>query len=239
MIIQVLRQTPYNFSYLASSATENVIVADRIPVSGARTIALSVRVHHLTLSAGASFQFLVYGVDPSATDGTVFITSASIGDTGTITTSSPNLVGLSAIISDSIYPFVRVVLRANGPSSTGTTYFEVSADLVVRSATTGLGRRSGGCSAKCGSGGIDSLLSPDGPMGTSGAPTPAGSSLNAPDHAFGCFCVSTINNTWWEQPCNGDGTAPPCFGAGYKAGRCADDGKSPYKDPITGVWGCK
>ncbi len=131
MIIPILRQTSFNFSYLISPATESVIVADRVPVAGARTVALSVRIHRLTLSSGASFNFLIHGVNPSETDGTAFVTS-SIASTGAITSSSPNLVGLSSIISDPAHPFVRVVLQATGPSSTGTTYFELSADLVVR-----------------------------------------------------------------------------------------------------------
>lgn len=141
MIIQVLPQTPYNFSYLASGASESVIVADNIPVSGARTVALSVRIHRLTLSAGASFEFKITGVDPSPTDGTVFA-SGSLASTGNITSSSPNLVGLSAIISDPVYPFVRVTLNVTGPSSTGTTYFELSADLVVRQANAVLNEQS-------------------------------------------------------------------------------------------------
>ncbi len=131
MIIPVLRQTPFNFSYLVSPSTESVIVADRIPVAGARIVTLSVRIHRLTLSSGASFNFLVHGVNPSATDGTVFITS-SLASTGAITSSNPNLVGLSSTLSDPQHPYVRVVLQATGPSSAGTTYFELSADLVLQ-----------------------------------------------------------------------------------------------------------
>jgi hypothetical protein len=135
MLIPFLPQTPFNHSYLAASATEDVIVADCLPVSGARSVNVSVRIHELSLSSGASFQFLVYGVNPSPTDGTVFSTTNTIGSTPTITTTNPNLVSLTTVISDPIYPFVRIVLRAQGPSGgANTTYGEFSADLVTREA---------------------------------------------------------------------------------------------------------
>jgi hypothetical protein len=129
MIINILPQTQYNFSHLGSAATQDVIVADNIPVAGARTVALSVRVHQVDLASGANFFFMVYGVDPSSTDGTVFISSTSV-NVSSITGTSPNLRE-TAIISDPIYPFMRVVLRATG-GSTSKVYFETSADLVVR-----------------------------------------------------------------------------------------------------------
>lgn len=133
MLIPFLPQTPFNYSYLAASATEDVIVADCLPVAGARTVNVSVRIHELSLSSGASFQFLIYGVNPSPTDGTVFMTTSTIGSTPAFTTASPNLVSLTTVISDPIYPFVRVVLRAQGPSGgANTTYGEFSADLVTR-----------------------------------------------------------------------------------------------------------
>ncbi len=130
MIHEILPQTAFNFSYLVSPATESVIIADRVPIAGARTVSLSVRIHRLTLSSGASFNFFLSGLNPSPTDGTVFISSGS-ASTGAITSSSPNLIGLSAIISNPAHPFGRVVLQATGPSSAGTTYFELSADLIV------------------------------------------------------------------------------------------------------------
>jgi hypothetical protein len=135
MIIPVLPQTPYNYSYLHTGGTEDVVVADMVPISDARTVALSVRIHEVNFASGAGFRFLIYGVDPSRTDATLFMSSTTIGDTGKITSASTNLVGLTSIISDPIYPFVRVMLRAEGASTTGNCYFELSADLVVRQAS--------------------------------------------------------------------------------------------------------
>lgn len=202
MIIPVLSQTPFNFSYLASSATEDVIVADRVPVSNARTISLSVRVHRLTLSSGANFQFLVYGMDPSSTDGTVFVTSATIGGTGAVTSSNPNLVGLTSIISDPIYPFVRVVLRATGPTTTGSCYMELSADLVVRQAA---GFRKG-----------KRQQTEPMQLKTQCGGAPAGMDITTGGQGDTCFCVQPSNpEVHYKWPCGS-----PCYGPGFEPAYC-------------------
>jgi hypothetical protein len=131
MIIPILAQTPFNYSYLVST-TESLIVADRIPVWMARSINLSIRIHRLSLPGGGQFVFNVYGVNPSASDGTPFVTSTTIGNTAGITTASPNLVSLAAVINEPAHPFVRVVMSATGPGSASTVYGEFSADIVLR-----------------------------------------------------------------------------------------------------------
>jgi hypothetical protein len=55
-----------------------------------------------------------------------------VGSTATITGASPNLVSLSTAIAEPAHPYLRVVLRATGPSATGNVYAELSADLVVK-----------------------------------------------------------------------------------------------------------
>lgn len=221
MIIPILSQTPFNFSYLVSPATEDVIVADRVPVSNARTIALSVRIHRLTLNSGASFQFLVYGTDPSSTDATVFITSATIGGTGTVNTSTPNLVGLTSIISEPIYPFVRVVLRATGAAS-GSCYMELSADLVVRQA------------AELQQAELRRAQPMQRQTQCGGGPS-AGTSITTAGQGSTCFCTNDNDPTQhYKWPCD-----QPCFGAGYSSGVCAggDDCSIVWNEQL-GKWFC-
>jgi hypothetical protein len=159
MKLPFLGQSRYNLSYLASGATEDIVVGDRLPVFFAKTVTISVRIHRLNLAAGANFQFLVYGSNPSPTDAQNFVTSSTIGSTATITTATPNIVALSAMINEPVHPFVRIVLRATAqPSGSGTIYGEFSGDLVARGSLELRGvesiRLEGAAGQDAGSGGI-------------------------------------------------------------------------------------
>jgi hypothetical protein len=192
MLYRILPQTPYNFSYLVA-ATQDVVVGDRIPVSKGKTVNVSVRIHRLNLSAGASFQFLVYGQNPSRTDGANFLTSATIGTVSAFTTASPNLVSLAAVISEPVHPYVQVVLRATGPSAPGNVYGELSADVVVRGNECGCGGARG-----------RELDLAGGPRGGT---------------RDKCYCLDPNGSGGYTVPCGAEGDVIKCFKE-WISGRC-------------------
>src|SRR5688572_4966063 len=119
--VEILKQTPYNFAFLVSSATVDICLVRALDVSWARTIGLSVRVHRANIAASGSpqYQFFLYGTNPSQTDGTDFLT-ASLANSSAIdsSTQAGSLVTLSGgtVLTDVVHPFLRVVLRAQGTS---------------------------------------------------------------------------------------------------------------------------
>ncbi len=138
MIVPILRQTPYNFSFLSGGAFEEIPIANMVPVAGAQAVSLSVRIHSANIVSMGSYQLLVYGQNDARMDGQEFVTSSTIGSTSTITSASPNLVSLSAIIRNPVQPFVKVTLKAQSPvGGGGNLYAELSADLVVRKVECG------------------------------------------------------------------------------------------------------
>lgn len=58
LVLPILSYTVWNLGQLTST-TENIVVADRIPVGGFAKLGLSLRQHKKNLGAGHSFQFFV------------------------------------------------------------------------------------------------------------------------------------------------------------------------------------
>lgn len=132
IVVPVLRYTAFNYAQL-SGATEQITIADRIPVAPFARIGLSVRVHKKNVASGGSFQFHIYGINPSDEDGTDFVT-ASLGSIAALSgsTGAPALVQLTSIISDVQHPMIRVGLTIVGSTASGFVYGVFSADLVMR-----------------------------------------------------------------------------------------------------------
>jgi len=135
IVVPVLTYQAFNLSFLSGGATEEVVIANAIPVAPYTLVGLSVRVHEITVDAGGSFQFLIRAVNPSSRDGQDFVggelgsTTATEIDNGT---TAPALVELSSIVKNPQSPNIRVVLKGTGPSSAGKLYAILSADLVMK-----------------------------------------------------------------------------------------------------------
>ena len=138
IVVPFLRYTPFNHSFLAGGASEEVILADRIPVAPFTRIGASLRVHRRSIASGASYQVVVRAINPSDDDGADFVFGTDLGSTPAITstanpTTVPGLAQLSATISDPQHPMIRVVLRAVGPSGAAANlYIVLSGDLVMK-----------------------------------------------------------------------------------------------------------
>ncbi len=130
--IEILGQTAYNYGFLANGTSEITLVR-ALDVSWARTIALSIRAHCVNIGSGAKFEFVLYGTNPSESDGTDYITGV-LGTSEAInnSTSAGALLSLSTgqVLTDAMHPFLRVILKATGPSGGPVNlYAELSATI--------------------------------------------------------------------------------------------------------------
>lgn len=136
VVVPVMIYTVLNFGFLSSGASEELIVADRVPVAPYTRISASIRIHKRNLATGASFQVIIRGTNPSDRDGADFVDPTDLGSTALITPTAPatvpSLVRLSSIIVDPPHPYVRVVVKAVGPSGSGSVYSILSGDLVMK-----------------------------------------------------------------------------------------------------------
>jgi len=131
VVVPILKYTTYNYAQLIGS-TETIIVADRIPIVPFQAIGLSVRVHRKSIAAGGSYQFHIYGINPSDEDGADFVT-ASLGSITAISGTGTNaLVGLSTSLAPIYHPMIRVGLTIVGTTAAGVHLATFSADLVMR-----------------------------------------------------------------------------------------------------------
>ena len=131
VVVPILRQTSYNYAQLVG-ATETITIADRIPIAPFSLIGLSVRVHKKSIATGGSYQFHIYGINPSDEDGSDFVT-ASLGSITAISgVGGAALVGLSAVMASVFHPMIRVGLTIVGTTAAGVHLAVFSADLVMR-----------------------------------------------------------------------------------------------------------
>lgn len=135
IVVPILTYTEYNYNW-ASGTTEELVLADNIPVAPFTKIGLSARLHRRTIASGGSFQFIVRGTNPSPRDGQDFVFATDLGSTPTIigTTSIPGLLQLSTLITDPQHPMIRVILRIIGPTNPGSCFAVLSADLTMKTA---------------------------------------------------------------------------------------------------------
>jgi len=132
IIVPILDYTEFNYAW-ATGATEEQVIADRIPVAPFTKIGLSVRLHRRTIGTGGSFQFIIRGINPSAKDGQDYVFPTDLASTPTVvtTTTVPTVLQLSTLITDPQQPMIRVILRTIGPSA-GAMFAIFSADLVMK-----------------------------------------------------------------------------------------------------------
>lgn len=139
-IVPILRYQAIDWTNLVS-ATEDIVIADQVPVAAFATIGLSVRVHKLRLANRVSMQLIVQGINPSDRDGNdfVYVTAGApvtLGSTPTFDNTLspvPCALQLTAIVSNVQQPMLRVLLRTVADTIAGVNVAWLSADLVMRS----------------------------------------------------------------------------------------------------------
>lgn len=133
-IIPVLKYREFNYSFLVST-TEEIVVQRALPIAQNTIVGLSARIHAARISSGAKFEFIFYAANPSPSDGRLFVyTATALAESFPIdsTVVAGDLRELQSAIANAQAPYVQIVLRATGPSSPGTLYAVLSADVTLK-----------------------------------------------------------------------------------------------------------
>lgn len=134
VIVPVLTKTRFDYSYLAASASQTVILQPEICTVGYYYFQLIVRVHERSFAGSQTVVVSLYNVLPSSEDPREFsspTTTYNITITGASPSSVPGILSLSGSDPGA---YMKLVLTASQPIGPGTLYAELSAALVLRSA---------------------------------------------------------------------------------------------------------
>lgn len=132
IVVPVLHKTRFEYTYLALSTSQSVILQPAIDTSGWYYYQLIVRVHERSFASSQTIQLQLASTLPSEEDPREF--SASASSTITITGASPTpLPGILSVSGTDPGAFLKLTLTANQPSAVGIFYAELSAVLVLRS----------------------------------------------------------------------------------------------------------
>lgn len=128
-MITVCEKRIFEFTFLGTNATQDVVLAGAIDVSGFYRVRLLVRVHSITATTG-NFSFKLQHTLPSDSDPQEFTdTSADFLTLSGITGASPNI---KTVTGTDPQAFLKLVLRATQVTASTTLYGEFSAVLVLR-----------------------------------------------------------------------------------------------------------
>lgn len=129
----LFRYRVFNYSFLVSPGTAELVLLPRIDVGPDRKVAIEIRLHAGAVSSGGRFNFRVRGINPSLRDGRNFESSNLVSGSVTSSTTYPSLVTLGgSSLEDLQYPAVRLLMDPLGPTSAGDLYLIASADVVLR-----------------------------------------------------------------------------------------------------------
>jgi len=128
MIIPVLEKRVFEFGFLGTSATQDVVLHPAIECHSFYRVRLIVRVHSITATSG-NFVFKLQHTLPSEQDPQEFTDSTDFLTTASITNATPNIKTISGTDPQA---FLKLVLRATQGTSGNTLYGEFSAVMVLR-----------------------------------------------------------------------------------------------------------
>lgn len=133
VIINILPKRVFDFTYLANSASKEIVIQPAIETVSYYRVRLIVRVHSLKINTGVgqTIYFLLQNTLPSEEDTADFTDTASSFLSVPITTTSPNVT--SGTATDP-HAFLKIVVQgAQGSTSGGVALnAELSAVLVLR-----------------------------------------------------------------------------------------------------------
>ncbi len=137
-VVNMLDRKRFEFSYLAGSATQSVILVPVIEACGYGYVALFARVHARSMAAGQSLVFSLYNILPSDEDAREFVETDGTGGPLslvdlTITSALPTAVpGIYYTSSKSVGPYLKLGLSAIQAAIPATFYAEISLLLHMR-----------------------------------------------------------------------------------------------------------
>jgi hypothetical protein len=134
IIIPIISKTVFDYSFLASGTSRNVVLAPAIDVSQFKSSRLLVRVHDRSINGDAKLEVILKEALPSNEDTAEFLDSA-LSMIATVTPTVP--VNIPGLLTDteSVSPaFWKVTLTASGPTSgpAVSLYAVLSVALLVR-----------------------------------------------------------------------------------------------------------
>lgn len=128
ILLPVLDKRVFEFSYLGTAATQDVVIQPAIDCSAFYRVRLVVRVHSITATTG-NFVFKLQHTLPSEQDPLEFTDTTDFLTTASITNASPNI---KTITGTDPQAFLKITVRATQGTSGNTLYGEFSAVLVMR-----------------------------------------------------------------------------------------------------------
>lgn len=135
VLIPVFNKQRFEFSFLGTSGSQQVVLQPAIDVIAYDSLFLLVRIHSITITTGQSFNFKLYNTLPSEEDPQEFTdTTAGSGQVLSLDvpagTTAPKLLSASG---NSPQAFVKLVFTANQNGTGGTIlYAEMSGCLLGR-----------------------------------------------------------------------------------------------------------
>jgi hypothetical protein len=128
IIVPILEQRVFEYSYLAGTNTQDVVLHPGVDVGNWYRVRLVVLVHQITASTG-NFVFKLQHAFPCESDRQEFVDTSDFLATASITSNSPNI---KTITGTDPQAYLKVILRATQVTSSTTLYGEFSAYLVLR-----------------------------------------------------------------------------------------------------------
>lgn len=135
VVVPVLPKTRFEYSYLAPSASQQVILQPALDVGEYYYFQLIVRIHERSFSGSQTIVLQLFNTLPSEEDSREFTSTSAftpITITGVLPSAVPGLLSSSGTDPGG---FLKLLLTANQQAgSSGTLYAELSAVLVLRQA---------------------------------------------------------------------------------------------------------
>ena len=131
-LIEITGKQQHDFSYLGANESETIVVTRAINTIPYYHGSLWVRIHN-NRSSGATVKVKAIATSPSSFDQQEFSLSTAAMDTGDMSAvSAPGLVASYA--TEQLPPFVQIQLEVTQSATPVSIFFELSVDLLVRSA---------------------------------------------------------------------------------------------------------
>lgn len=128
IIVPVLEKRIFEYSYLGTAATQDVVINPAVDVGAWYRVRLVVLVHQISATSG-NFIFKLQHTFPTEQDRQEFVDTTDFLTTASITNASPNIKTISGTDPQG---YLKILLRATQGTSGNSLYAEFSAYLILR-----------------------------------------------------------------------------------------------------------
>lgn len=128
IMVPVLEKRIFEYSYLGTAATQDVVINPAVDVGAWYRVRLVVLVHQISATSG-NFVFKLQHTFPTEQDRQEFVDTTDFLTTASITNASPNIKTISGTDPQG---YLKILLRATQGTSGNSLYAEFSAYLILR-----------------------------------------------------------------------------------------------------------